>query len=192
MAHMTNETDRNNHTESSKNSISIWQQNVNRSHTCQHDLISSTVLTRRGIYLVALQELVINNFGTTIASREWTLVYPSTHTMDLSKTHSLLLVRSNVLTERWKQIDFPSGDIIIINISGSWGKATIYNIYNDCDKNNMIHQLESFVQSQLPLTDQRNNSNESVKVTLWLGDFNRHHPHWDNLAYTILFTRSTV
>jgi hypothetical protein len=192
MAYTTNETDRHNHTESSKNSISIWQQNINRSCTCQHDLISSAALARRGIDLVALQEPAINNFGMTIASREWTLVYPSTHAMDPSKTCSLLLIRSNILTERWKQMDFPSGDITIINISGSWGKATIYNIYNDCNKNDMIHQLESYTQSQLPRTDQRNNSNESVKVTLWLGDFNRHHLHWDDPADTRLFTRSAI
>jgi hypothetical protein len=104
MAYMTNETDRHNHTESSKNSISIWQPNVNRSRTCQHNLISSAALMRRGIELVALQEPAINNFGTTIASREWTPVYPSTHAMDPSKTRSLLLVRSNILTERWKHV----------------------------------------------------------------------------------------
>jgi hypothetical protein len=89
-------------------------------------------------------------------------------------------------------MDFPSGDVTIINISGSWGEATIYNIYNNCNKNDTIHQLESYVQSQLPRTDQRNNSNESVKVTLWLGDFNRHHPRWDDPADTRLFTRSAI
>jgi hypothetical protein len=97
--------------------ISIWQQNVNRSSTCQHDLIFSVALTRRGIDIVALQEPAISKFGTTIASREWVLIYPTTHSTDLHKTHSILLIRSNILTEQWKQVDYSSGDVMIIQLN---------------------------------------------------------------------------
>src|ERR1700677_202065 len=97
----TNDPDGNNQPESSKKSIAIWQQNVNRSSICQHALISSAALARRGIDFIALQEPAINNFGSTIASRDWIPVYPTTHTTDPNKTCSLILVRSNILTEHW-------------------------------------------------------------------------------------------
>jgi hypothetical protein len=59
--------------------FNIWQQNVNKSRVCQHDLISSAKLARKGIDIVALQEPAINNFGATIASRDWITVYSTTH-----------------------------------------------------------------------------------------------------------------
>jgi hypothetical protein len=194
MANATNSPVRNNHPPRSPNTITIWQQNINRSSTCQHDLISSTALARRGIDIVALQEPAINNFGTTIASREWIPVYPSTHNSDPRKTRSLLLLRSDILTDQWKQVDFPSGDITIINICGNWGDMTIYNIYNNCEKNDTIHQLETISQSHTnsPSRANNNNSNTGAKPILWLGDFNRHHPHWDDPADTRLFTRSAI
>ena len=144
----TNNTERSDQRTSSLNKINIWQQNVNRSPICQHALISSAALARKGINVVALQEPAINSFGTTVAAREWTVVYPSTHNAKPTKTRSLILLRSNILTDKWKQIDFPSGDVTIITISGSWGELTISNIYNDCEHNNTIHELETFARTR--------------------------------------------
>jgi hypothetical protein len=125
-----------------KHTLTIWQQNVNKSRTCQHDLISSANLARRGIDIVVLQEPSINAFGNTIASRDWIPIYPTNHSSNPSKTRSLFLVRSNILTEKWKQVDFPSGDITAIQLSGAWGELMIFNIYNDCENNDTIHKLE--------------------------------------------------
>jgi hypothetical protein len=83
------------------------------------------MLARRGIDVVALQEPAINNFGTSIASREWTPVYPLTHNSDPFKACSLLLIRSNI---HQKQIDFPSGDMTVVQFKGNWGELTIQNI----------------------------------------------------------------
>ena len=169
--------------------ITIWQQNVNRSSTCQHDLISSAALARRGIDIVALQEPAISSFGTTIASRDWVPVYPTTHSTNPHKTRSILLIKSNILTEQWKQIDYPSGDVTIIQLNGSWGEITIFNIYNDCEKNDTVIQLEKFTQALIALADRNAGS---AKPVLWIGDFNRHHPHWDNPKDTRLFTKTAI
>lgn len=144
--------------------ITIGQQNVNRSSTCQHNLISSTVLTRRGIDIVALQEPAISKFGTLVASRDWVLVYPTNHSKDPFKTRSLLLIRSNILTEQWKQVEFPSGDITIVQLSSRWGEVTIFSIYNDCGKNNTISQIEAFMQVHISPPGQHI---EGSKPVLW-------------------------
>jgi hypothetical protein len=179
-----------NTTSMANKTLTIWQQNMNKSCICQHDLISSTNLARRGgIDIVALQEPSINAFGNTIASRDWVPIYPSTHSNDTSKTRSLLLVRSKILTEKWKQVDFPSGDVTVIQLNGPWGALTIYNIYNDCENNNTIHKLEDF--NHRHEADPRRSPTETKHV-IWLGDFNRHHPHWDNPEDTRLFTRPAI
>lgn len=173
----------------SPSTLNIWEQNVNKSSICQHELISSTKLAKRGIDLVALQEPAINHFGLTVASREWIPVYPSTHGFDPHKTCSIFLLRTNILTDRWRQIDFPSGDVTVIQLNGEWGQTTIYNIYNDCAKNDTIQQLEAFTRST------KSNSVDGstpMETTVWLGDFNRHHPHWDDPNDTRLFTQSAL
>ena len=45
----------------------IWQQNVNKSPACQHDIISNNLLLRKGINFIALQEPAISVAGLTIA-----------------------------------------------------------------------------------------------------------------------------
>jgi hypothetical protein len=79
--------------------LSIWQQNVNKSPTCQHDLISNNILVRKGINLIALQELAINGFGLSIASRDWTPIYPLKHSDNPHSTRAIMLIRVDVSTK---------------------------------------------------------------------------------------------
>ena len=50
--------------------ITIWQQNVNKSPTCQHTLLSNVTLVKHEIAVIALQEPVVNAFNNTIASKD--------------------------------------------------------------------------------------------------------------------------
>jgi len=43
-----------------KDKLLIWQQNVNKLPTCQHDLLSGDILTKENIEILALQELAIS------------------------------------------------------------------------------------------------------------------------------------
>ena len=72
--------------------ITIWQQNVNKSPTSQHDLISSKFLIDLGANIVVLQEPAISHFNKTIATKDWALVYPSTHGEHPKKTRSVILI----------------------------------------------------------------------------------------------------
>ena len=190
MSNTPNTSDRNAPiTTSEPSTISIWQQNINKSHICQHDLISSAILAKKGIDLIALQEPSINNFGNTIASRDWSPVYPTTHGKEPHKTCSVLLIRNNLLTENSKQLDFPSGDVTVVKLNGTWGELTIYNIYNDCNSNDTVHLLKRFNRDHASPSEPMA---ERASYTIWLRDFNRHHPHWDDPTDTRLFTRSAL
>jgi hypothetical protein len=64
----TLETNRDDNT--TNNIITIWQQNVNKSRICQHDIISSARLTEQKIDIIALQEPAISDLAVTIATRD--------------------------------------------------------------------------------------------------------------------------
>jgi ribonuclease HI/exonuclease III len=174
-----------------KSNINIWQQNINKSRTCQHELISSGKLISKGIDIVALQEPAINFLNKTVASRDWKVIYPSTHACEPGKTRSIILVRDDLLTDGWEQLDFPSGDVTAIRIKSSWGKATVFNIYNDCKHNETLEQLTEYHRKHM----------EDILGTvetmgehhlIWVGDFNRHHPYWDSPENSDMFTRKVI
>ena len=167
----------------------IWQQNVNKSPTCQHDIISSGSLIDQDVSIVALQEPALNHFDKTIATKDWTPVYPSTHAKNPKQTRSILLIRSSLTTDSWQQLDFPSGDVTAIQLKGNWGKLTIFNIYNDCLHNQTIEQLVNYQHQNSQLIENPEIDNAHY---IWLGDFNRHHPYWDNPKDTRLFTKEAT
>jgi hypothetical protein len=171
------------------NNIIIWQQNVNKSRTCQHDLISSARLIEKQVDVIALQEPAISDFAVTIASKDWRVIYPSTHAKDPLKTRSVILIRSDIHTNSWSQEEFDSGDVTVIKLKGAWGTLTMLNIYNDCVHDVTIEKVKSF---QRKIDDNEQVQQNEDAHTIWLGDFNRHHPHWDNISDIRLFTKEAI
>ena len=174
-----------NNREREQNSLKIWQQNVNKSRDCHHDLISSGKLAREGVDIVAFQEPNINYFGGTVFSRDWTVIFPTAHKENTAKTRSIILIRSNMVTDMWSQIDVNSQDITAIEIKGSWGTLAIFNAYIDC---NHDRGLEALVKATQTYKESVGRTTQQQKHIIWLGDFNRHHPHWDNPSDNRLFT----
>src|SRR5258708_36797513 len=109
--------------------INIWQQNINKSPTCQHNLISSGKLLEVEINVVTLQEPAVNYFDKTIVSRDWIVLYPTTHTENPTKTRSIILIRAVVCKNNWLQIYFPLGDVTAAQRTEAWGTLTIFIIY---------------------------------------------------------------
>jgi hypothetical protein len=71
------------------------------------------------IDIIALQELAINPFNLTIAVRDWLPIYPSTHSDVSIRTRAITLICSNISSDNWTQLDFPSRDVAVIQINGS-------------------------------------------------------------------------
>ena len=169
--------------------IAVWQQNVNKSRICQHGLVSNNELIRKGINIIALQEPSIDANGYMLASRDWVPIYPTLHWKSNAATRAVTLIRESIKSDTWKQIDFPSCDVVVIQISGEWGKLTIANIYNDCHNNETVRLLKDFHnRNQAEITQ----TTSGAAHTLWVGDFNRHHPYWDNPNDGQLFTNEAT
>ena len=168
-----------------KEHIAVWQQNVNKSRICQHNLISNNELVSKGISIIALQEPAIDANGYTLASRDWTPIYPTPHRESDSSTRAVTLINASMKTDSWKQLDFPSCDVTIIQLKGDWGKLTVVNVYNDCHSDETIRLLTNYhSRNQAELTQ----TSSGAAHILWVGDFNRHHPYWDDPGDTRLFT----
>ena len=168
-----------------KDKLAIWQQNINKSPTGQHDLVSNNALALMGIDVIAIQEPSLNALKQTIASKNWFPIYPSPHNESPDKTRSIILIRSDINTESWNQLDFPSSDVTAIQVKGEWGLLTLINVYNDGNNNETINKLSRFQQT---IRGAAQEEEEARTHTIWLGDFNRHHPHWDDPSDTRLFT----
>jgi hypothetical protein len=76
-------------------------------------------------------------------------------------------------SESWNQLEFPSSDVTVTQITGAWGKLTIFNIYNDGEWEDTVNLL----------TDYHHRHSEALEHTtvgeahiMWISDFNRHHP----------------
>ena len=169
--------------------FAIWQQNVNKSRACQHNLISNNELVRKGISIIALQEPAIDANGYTLALKDWTTIYPTLHQKTDKSTRAVTLIRASIKSDSWRQMDFPSNDVMVIQINGEWGKLTIVNVYNDCHNDETIRLLTDFHSRNQAEMLQKNSNAAHV---LWVGDFNRHHPYWDDPRDTRLFMGDTA
>ena len=101
-------------------------------------------LIEHNVDIIALWELAISDFNVTIASKDWRVIYPTTHTKNFNKTRSVIMIQTNLLTNSWLQLDIEMGDITIVKLKGTWGMLTVFNIYNNCDHNNTIKLVSKF------------------------------------------------
>ena len=168
------------------NKITIWQQNVNKSPSCQHDLLGNNQLIRSGTSIIALQEPAVNFMNRSIASKDWFPIYPTTHPLSPDKTRSLMLINVSINPDSWEQVDIPSGDITAVIIRGTESDLLLYNIYNDGNNDTSLNALTTAhdIVVATPSAKRRH--------IIWLGDFNRHHPVWDNANNTRLFTEEAL
>ncbi|KAG2032056.1 hypothetical protein BDR03DRAFT_803293, partial [Suillus americanus] len=80
--------------------------------------------------IIALQEPHINFLRNTRANHRWHVLYPSHHhTSPQTRTRACIFVNMSLDTNHWKQIPFPSSDVVIVQPTSPFGTCTILNIY---------------------------------------------------------------
>ena len=151
------------------NHLRIWQQNINKSRVAQEDLINSDVY--KNYNLMLLQEPFIDSYGNTKATKDWWVTYPSHH---LTTDHPVCSVITNLDTNSWVQHSIPgSKDLTAIQFKGNTGTINVYNIYS-CHNDNTMEALDLHMWHQ-----PASSVNAPSRYMLWCGDFNWHHPLWD-------------
>ena len=101
------------------------------------------------------------------------------------------MVNANISTNNWHQVDITdTNDLVAIQLDGLFGAATIINIYNDQNYSTTL------TRSDTALTSIRNNAATLPPLhehyIVWAGDFNRHHPRWDEERNRQLFTAKAL
>ena len=119
--------------------LQIWQQNLNKSHIAQLTLVNSTPPGDWDI--LALQEPSLNSLGNTRANTHWRVVYPTAKYTNKDKPRAVTLISSRISTDTWKQVEFPSADVVVIQLRTSQGLCIIFNIYNDCTHDETVVTL---------------------------------------------------
>ena len=73
--------------------------------------------------------------------------------------------------------------MVIIQLTGNYGTCTLINIYNDCKHNETIKELGKYLETNI-----RQVIPSAHDHMIWLGDFNRHHPLWEEERNNHLLT----
>jgi hypothetical protein len=127
--------------------LRISQQNLNKSHKAQYDLINSPIHKDWGLTL--LQEPYIDALGNTKANHNWRVIYPTSHLADTSTKRSVVLVNATMDTNTWTQISLKdTNDITAIQLKHPKGRTTIFNIYNDCTHSDTLCRLDHFIDTE--------------------------------------------
>ena len=167
--------------------VSIFQINLGKSRDAQNDLINRNLSDRYDIILA--QELYIHPQGHIPSPSNFRPVIPETR-RDPRKgaVRSVIWVSTNLNTANWEPLgQIESNDITAIRIKSGDHQISIFNVYNDCNNDKSLVALDSYLRKhalQLTGTDDDH--------IIWAGDFNRHHPLWDDKTQTRLFTPRAI
>lgn len=134
--------------------------------------------------LVFLQEPHIDFLNNTRALQQWRVIYPPKHKDSPTRTHSATLTHTRIATNGWAAIPVNDPDINAILLMYNTGTIHIFNVYNPQDSR---RALNSLARATHAVYDQPEQQLDEPQV-IWLGDFNRHHPIWEDERNTHLLT----
>jgi len=134
---------------------------------------------------MAIQEPYLDCNHNTCANPHWYTLYPKEHYVEPEKTTSIIFINKWITTDSWIQVDFSSSDVTAVQVQTAVGVVLIINTYNQIVHTNTINWILQVMRTRV----QGRSDMPNATHTLWLGDFNRHHPLWDESHNTHLFTR---
>ena len=175
--------------------LRIRQQNLRHCKHAQNDLINSDIHDKADI--VILQEPYLDYYGNTKATRHWHIIKPTEfktlRTPD-NPIRAIILVNTNLSTGQWTQLDIKDTvDMVAIQLSGPYGTVSILNIYNSQHHDLTLRMADDSIHELLNVpTDDNSQHDNDANYLIWAGDFNRHHPMWDEERNVQLFTNRNI
>jgi ribonuclease HI len=164
------------------NTIRILQINLNKSDKAHLELINSDLGRKYDIVLI--QEPYTTAFNAIRTPANFRAVYPKNRFVDDAQIRSVTWVNRELNTNYWESLDIPdTNDVTAIQLKGSYGNISIFNIYNDCTHQRTETTIRKYLRDNARVIGADDNHH-----MIWAGDFNRHHPLWDRDEDTHLFT----
>ena len=171
--------------------IKIWQQNTRKSLTAQLATLHSV---EDKYDIICIQEPHFDFQNISRATGAWTSVYPTQYTQGNKDAtpRALTLVNTRLSTNSWTQIPVDSLDVVAIRLLSDKGVLNLYNIYNDCTHSNTIRALERHLEGREQGATLTPDPGPTEEGDVWLGDFNRHNPWWEDPRNDRLFTNRNL
>ena len=161
--------------------LRIWQQNVHKSKTAQNYILNTA--NPNDWDVIALQEPWFDSYGNSRGTQYWRVVYPANfYDEGRPRIRSILLINTNLSTDCYSILPIKHSDITAVRFKGDNGFLSIFNIYNKITNNNTLQCLDQYTDLNSQFI--RPSISDSV---IWLGDFNRHHPIWEDEANERLY-----
>jgi hypothetical protein len=162
--------------------IRILQINLNKSEKAHLDIINERVSQNYDIMLI--QEPYTTKFNAIRTPANFRPVIPRNREEVNVKIRSVIWVNKQLETKDWKILDVQgTKDITAVQLKGAYGKITIFNVYNDCTHSRNERALNNYL-----TTHRQEITTGDDTHMIWAGDFNRHHPLWDDDRDVHLFT----
>src|SRR5271168_3190131 len=166
--------------------IQLLQINLNKSEKAHLDIINEQLSQEYDIILI--QEPHTMTFNTIRMPANFRPVFPSHRFTSQDQIRSVIWFSRNLDTNSWAALDIPgTNDITGVQLKGPYGLLSIFNIYNDCTHSRNEAMLQKYIHDHANLSLGTENHH-----MIWAGDFNRHHPLWDNDEDTRLFTQQAI
>jgi len=163
--------------------LRILQINLNKSSKAHLELYNR--VSKKEWDLVLVQEPHVTTMGNIRTPNSFVAVAPADRYKDNAPmTRAVTWVSSDLATSSWKILNMPgTNDTVAIQMAGAYGRLTIINTYNDCNHSRMLHVVREFIRINRAEVLSREDDH-----LIWAGDFNRHHPMWDDDTDDRLFT----
>ena len=141
--------------------------------------------------ILLLQEPYFDTYGNTKVSYHWHVLRPTSYKDSEEKIMALILINKSISTGQWTQIDIPnSQDLVGVQLTGEYGKVSILNIYNSQHHDATFHISDIVIRDLLD--DPAMWDTDGKNHLIWVGEFNRHHPTWDDERNIQLFTNRNI
>ena len=165
------------------NRLRILQINLNKSEKAHLDLLNGQLGNEWDVVLIQ-EPHVTPKLDIIRTPSKFTQICPADRWSIRTKVRSAIWVNKAIDTSTWKEVKIPNtNDLTAVQLYGEHGRITIFNIYNSCTHSRTEAKLRKFV---LDNKDEfLGNENDHL---IWAGDFNRHHPMWDEETNEHLFT----
>jgi hypothetical protein len=161
--------------------LRIWQQNVHKSKTAQEYVLNTA--NPKDWDVLALQKPWFDTYGNSRGTQFWCIVYPANfYDEGRPRIRSIFLINTNLSTDCYTILPIIHSDITAARFKGVNGFLSLFNIYNKITNNDTLTCLDLFSELNTPLIQPSNSD-----YVLWLGDFNRHHPMWEEDSNEQLF-----
>jgi hypothetical protein len=110
----------------------------------QEDLINSEVY--KSYDILTIQEPYLDSYGNTKATKDWRVIYLSSHLTDKAAMRSVTLINTAIDTNKWAQLSVPnSNDLTAIQFHNNYGQLTLFNIYNYFHNSNTIKVMDKYI-----------------------------------------------